>query len=263
MDKKFQTSDGSVGAEDRFSQGIVELDALHRLGLKPAHLLAITVIGIFLAEVIAMVIISFLGTMSYVWLVLVDALIMIGIVFPVLYYLSFRPLLSTLSEREHALAELRHLQLELEQRVEQRTADLNQANRSLENEIAERKQAEEQLRYQATLLENVSDAIVATDERFRLTAWNAAAEVMYGWRTEEVLGQNGVELLRTDFITGEPEEMRRAINEKGQWQGEATQLRKDGVRIPVEGGIYCASSCQWRDQGLCKRKPRHHRPQAG
>jgi C4-dicarboxylate-specific signal transduction histidine kinase len=94
----------------------------------------------------------------------VDALIMVAIVFPVLYFLSFRPLLAYLHQREQALTELRELQLELEQRVEQRTADLHQANRSLDYEIAERIQAEEQLRYQATLLENVSDAIVASDD---------------------------------------------------------------------------------------------------
>lgn len=205
-----------------------------KLDLRPTQLLIIIILAAFLAEVIAMIIITFLGTMDYVWLVLVDALILVTILFPVLYYLSFRPLLMYLKQREQALAALVQLQLELEQRVEQRTADLNQANQSLSLEIAERVQAEEQLRYQATLLENVSDAIVASDDQYRLTAWNAAAEAMYGWRAEEVLGKIGIEILHTDFLTGKPTDMRRAIDDMGMWRGEATQMRKDGVRIPVE-----------------------------
>jgi PAS domain S-box-containing protein len=98
----------------------------------------------------------------------------------------------------------------------------------------ERKRTEERIAHQARLLDSVNDAIVASDEQFRLTFWNAAAEAMYGWQAEEVLGRNGVELLRTEFPGADPVEMRRKIAEIGGWRGEATQLRKDGTRIPVE-----------------------------
>ena len=104
----------------------------------------------------------------------------------------------------------------------------------LMQDITERKRAEEELAYQAQLLANVTDAIVAADEQFRLTAWNAAAEAMYGWRADEVLGRVGVEILRTEFPAVDAAEMRRKIAETGSWRGEATQLRKDGTRVPVE-----------------------------
>ena len=139
MDNKTQTSNVSSGPQGSPQPGTGGFDPVTPMGLRPIQLLAITIVGIFLAEVIAMIIISFLGTMEYTWQTLVDALIMVAIVFPVLYFLSFRPLLTNLNQRDLALAELRELQLDLEQRVEQRTTDLNQANRSLENEIAERK----------------------------------------------------------------------------------------------------------------------------
>ena len=45
-----------------------------------------------------------------------------------------------------------------------------------------RKRTEEQLRYDAALLANVNDAIIASDAGYRLTAWNAAAEAQYGWK---------------------------------------------------------------------------------
>jgi PAS domain S-box-containing protein len=101
-------------------------------------------------------------------------------------------------------------------------------------EITERKRAEEHIAYQARLLETVNDAIVGSDAEFRLTAWNAAAESMYGWKAEEVLGRNGLEILQTHWPQEDANEMRRMIAESGRWRGEATQLRKDGTRIPVE-----------------------------
>ncbi|HKY53854.1 MAG TPA: PAS domain S-box protein, partial [Anaerolineales bacterium] len=75
---------------------------------------------------------------------------------------------------------------------------------------------------------------VASDAEFRLTAWNAAAEAMYGWKAEEVLGQVGVKILQTEYPNMDAEEMRRKIAEAGKWRGEATQLRKDGTRIHVD-----------------------------
>ena len=101
-------------------------------------------------------------------------------------------------------------------------------------EITQRKQAEEHVAYQARLLASVNDAIVGSDPQFRLNAWNASAESMYGWKAEEVLGRNGVELLRTEWPQEDADVMRRTIAETGRWRGEATQLCKDGTRIPVE-----------------------------
>jgi PAS domain S-box-containing protein len=100
-------------------------------------------------------------------------------------------------------------------------------------DVTEHKQREDKLRYQADLIESVSDAIVATDAQYQLTAWNAAAEALYGWKAEEVLGRNGVEIIRTEWPAIEADIMRTTIAETGHWHGEATQARRDGTRIPV------------------------------
>ena len=55
-------------------------------------------------------------------------------------------------------------------------------------DVTERRQAEQQLAYQAHLLENIYDAVIATDDEFRVTAWNRGAEQMYGWQAAEALG---------------------------------------------------------------------------
>jgi PAS domain S-box-containing protein/putative nucleotidyltransferase with HDIG domain len=101
-------------------------------------------------------------------------------------------------------------------------------------QIVKLHQAEKQIRDQAIIMENVNDAVVVSDAQYRLTGWNAAAESLYGWKAEEVLGRNGVEIIRTQWAEAESERMMRTIDEAGHWRGEVTQARKDGTRFPVE-----------------------------
>ncbi|HEX2995775.1 MAG TPA: PAS domain S-box protein [Anaerolineales bacterium] len=102
------------------------------------------------------------------------------------------------------------------------------------HDITERKHAEDQLRYQAALLSSVNDAIIASNAQYRITAWNSAAESLYGWKAEEVLDRNGVDIIRTEWPGQDPGEMRRTIARTGHWRGEAVQARRDGTRFPVE-----------------------------
>ena len=97
-----------------------------------------------------------------------------------------------------------------------------------------RQQAEQQIKYQAYLLANVNDAIIASDKNDRITTWNEAARAMYGWKADEVLGQAGLDILRTVWSEADAESMAQPITKTGGWRGEATQLRKDGSRFPVE-----------------------------
>lgn len=104
----------------------------------------------------------------------------------------------------------------------------------LVGDITERKRAEQQINYQAYLLSNVNDAVMASDENFMLTSWNRTAQQMYGWSEEEVLGKNGEDLLQPDFIDITSEEIEKQLMTEGSFLAEAMQLRKDGTKIPVE-----------------------------
>ncbi len=55
-------------------------------------------------------------------------------------------------------------------------------------DVTERKESEEKLHEQASLLGKARDAICLIDLQFAITHWNASAERIYGWRTDEVLG---------------------------------------------------------------------------
>ncbi len=106
--------------------------------------------------------------------------------------------------------------------------------RASNRDITAARQAEQNLRYQAVLFNNLIDAVIASDKNFCITAWNAAAEAMYGWKAEEVLGCNGLEIMQTVFPEVDKARMLETITKNGSYRGEATQVRKDGQRIQVE-----------------------------
>ncbi len=105
---------------------------------------------------------------------------------------------------------------------------------AVNRDITERKQAEEELRYHANLVDNVSDAIISTDRELKIRSWNRAAERIYGWQEDEVIGQIGSNVLQTAFPEGVSREaIAKDIFEKGSWEGELIQRTKDGRDITV------------------------------
>jgi PAS domain S-box-containing protein len=65
----------------------------------PASIFGITILGIALAEVIAMLIVYFFQHLPYYQQVLLDATVMTAIIFPLLYFLSFRSILRHIQQR--------------------------------------------------------------------------------------------------------------------------------------------------------------------
>lgn len=104
-------------------------------------------------------------------------------------------------------------------------------------DITERKKNEEQLAYQANLLNIATEAIVAFDPQERITYWNRGAEQMYGRLASEVLGKNSAEILGRPDTPAEIERKaaRRAAILRGETlRGEERPLRKDGTPIWIE-----------------------------
>ncbi|MCX9078223.1 MAG: PAS domain S-box protein, partial [Candidatus Methanoperedens sp.] len=103
-------------------------------------------------------------------------------------------------------------------------------------DITQRKARENELRFSASLQENVSDAVIATDLDFRIHSWNRAAEVIYGWEEEEILGKTVMDVLKTQL--GSDEERDRVVDEflkQGWYRGEFVQYHKNGAEIHVLG----------------------------
>ena len=107
----------------------------------------------------------------------------------------------------------------------------------IQSDITERKKAEEQIRYQANLLENVNDAIIAADLNYRITSWNKAAEKMYGYKAEEVIGKEISEVVKVEFPDLTREQVRQILQEKGFWKGEAIHYNRFGEKIYVSSSL--------------------------
>ena len=97
-----------------------------------------------------------------------------------------------------------------------------------------RKRAEERILIQARLLDAVGEAVIATDVEGKAIYWNRAAENLYGWSAEEVIGHPLAEFLVSEDLREQAAEIRSALGEGKPWSGEFTVRRKDGSSFPAQ-----------------------------
>lgn len=159
--------------------------------------------------------------------------------------LCLADVMTDISERKQHEEELQRHHDHLEDLVAERTAELQEANRGLQETIAERERAEEALRYSEQRYRSAYDtaplAFVIWDLRCRVRGWNDHAEKIFGWPREEIEGKDffefliprsarpGVEQVVEALLHGEAQ--RDVINEN---------LTKSGCRI----------TCQWNNSIL-------------
>lgn len=93
-------------------------------------------------------------------------------------------------------------------------------------------QVTSELRDQADLLNLTHDAIFVRDLDDRITYWNRGAEELYGWSSEQALGQPTAHLLRTKF-PDTPANIQAALLEQHKWTGELTHFKYDGTQVIV------------------------------
>lgn len=107
-------------------------------------------------------------------------------------------------ERERTETALRQAKNELEQRVRERTHDLQQINDRLQCELLERQKAEAALHISrsrfAGILEIASDGIIAIDLDRTITLFNQGAEQIFGYQASEAIGQPLDLLLPSGFV---------------------------------------------------------------
>ena len=110
-----------------------------------------------------------------------------------------------------------------------RMAELMRASEArLEQDLAERRQTEEQLQYLARAVESTHDAVVITDVRGNIQFVNPAFEQITGYSRAEALGYNP-RLLKSGLQSGEfYARMWQTITSGEVWEGEVTNRRKDG-----------------------------------
>jgi PAS domain S-box-containing protein len=145
---------------------------------------------------------------------------------------------AAVAERREAEARLGAAHDSLERRVEERTRDLVQVNERLQAEVAERKRAEEALRwseehYRLLFEANPYPMWVFERETFRFLAVNDAAIKHYGYSREEFLAMTTLDIHAPEDVPGaralEPS-VGTGLARRGEWQ----HRKKDGTIIDVE-----------------------------
>lgn len=99
-------------------------------------------------------------------------------------------------------------------------------------DISEWRDAEEQLRLQARLLDEADAAVIATDLDGRITFWSAHAERLFGWSAAEAVGRTTFELLTPALSADELASLRATVL-TGPHEGEQVVTRKDGTSVTV------------------------------
>ncbi len=115
------------------------------------------------------------------------------------------------------------------------TQDITDRRRA-EHEIAER-----QSRLQA-IMDNAADGIICIDEEGGIESFNSAAEAMFGYVAEEVLGRNVNILMPEPYHSAHDGYLSRYLKSGqariiGIGPRELTGVRKDGTEFPLDLGV--------------------------
>jgi PAS domain S-box-containing protein len=105
--------------------------------------------------------------------------------------------------------------------------------RGMAHDITEQRRAEESVRVQAHMLDNVGQAVIATDISGIITYANRFAEELYGWSPAEMLGRNILDVLVPQTSLGQAEEIMARLRQGENWSGEFLVQRRDGVVFPA------------------------------
>jgi C4-dicarboxylate-specific signal transduction histidine kinase len=134
---------------------------------RPSRLLVISLILIFWAEALVMMVMASLPPLTIITEAFIDAFLLTLILFPALYFLLLRPIELHMAERKEAENELLIHRRHLEDMVKERADELSNANERLQSEIEERKNAEKELQKRIEELESFYDISVGRELKLK------------------------------------------------------------------------------------------------
>jgi PAS domain S-box-containing protein len=89
------------------------------------------------------------------------------------------------------------------------------------------------LSLRARILDTLGDAVIATNRYGRIIYWNAAAERLYGWTAEEVLGSDLLDVTAADQLPTRAAILMASILRGRDWSGEILVRDRSGRLFPV------------------------------
>jgi PAS domain S-box-containing protein len=99
---------------------------------------------------------------------------------------------------------------------------------SVERDITERKQTEQQLQQQAQIINQIHDAVITTDKHYQITYWNQGAEKLYGYTAAEMKAQSITLFCLPEHRETLSETLLEPLHSTGSYEIEMPQLKKSG-----------------------------------
>jgi two-component system, LuxR family, sensor kinase FixL len=103
----------------------------------------------------------------------------------------------------------------------------------INNDISFQAEGMAAMRRLAAIVESSNDAIIGKTLEGTVTAWNRAAETMFGWRAEEIIGQPLMLLFPPDRASEEADIIARIRRGERVDRYQTVRRRKDGTDVPV------------------------------
>ncbi len=112
-------------------------------------------------------------------------------------------------------------------------------------DVTPRHRAQESIRFQTRLLDAIGQAVIAADLEGTIVYWNRAAESLFGWCAEEVVGRSRIGLTHAAQTADDESRLYGRVRAGKAWVGEALMLCKSGstfsaaladAPISAEGG---------------------------
>lgn len=107
----------------------------------------------------------------------------------------------------------------------------------------------ERLVFYERLLEASEDAVIAVDPELRITLWSGAAERLYGWAANEVLGRSSLEVWPPMVGQELLDSFERDFASSGRSRMELTVQRRDGSLVEVEWIVDAIRGAHGEDLG--------------
>lgn len=104
---------------------------------------------------------------------------------------------------------------------------------SIIRDITKRKAEEENLFKLASIVESSEDAIVYISLDYKIVNWNYGAEIIYGYRTDEVIGKSASVIVPPELLKEEKELIDRIISGEHVSHYETIRIQKNGNKIDV------------------------------
>lgn len=130
------------------------------------------------------------------------------------------------ANREHLA--LTELTTKMEETIGARTHEVEERKAALEKEIEECRRHEDELRLADAVFESAAEAIFVTDVDNNIVRVNPAFSAITGYTQAEVIGKNPRLLKSGRHGVAFYEEMWRAIEKCGNWEGEIWNRHKSG-----------------------------------